>query len=150
MTRSNKPLNSNDPYNRHGTRHTRSNDSNGGKIVGIAVGAVAIAAIAAAGLYLVDVDQTQEARLPNVDVQVSEGQMPRFDAEVADVNLATKEVEVDVPKMDVETETKTIEVEVPVDINADVETETVTVPTVDIERPTIDSPDNDEEGDSSG
>jgi hypothetical protein len=67
MTPSNKPLNSNDPYNRHGTRHETQKENSAGKTVGIAFAAVAIAAVAAAGLYLIDVDQTQEARLPNVD-----------------------------------------------------------------------------------
>lgn len=150
MTRSNDPLNSNDPYNRHGTRHSKPQDNSGKKVVAIALGAVAIAAIGAAGLYLVDVDQTQEARLPSVDVQMTEGQMPEFDAEVADVNLSMEEVEVEVPVMDVKTETKTIEIDVPVDVTTGTDTETVTVPNVNIERPEIDSPDNDQDEDSTG
>ena len=38
MTRSNKPLNTNDPYNRHGTRHQTQEKSGAGKVVGIAGG----------------------------------------------------------------------------------------------------------------
>lgn len=140
MTQSNKQVNPNDPYNRHGDRHKTTESSSSGKILGIALGAIAIAAIAAAGLYLVDVDQTKEARLPDVDVKVTEGQMPAFDVDVADVNVGTKNVEVEVPTMGVETETKTIEIEVPVDVNAGTTTETVEVPTLSIERPNVDNP----------
>ncbi len=118
----------------------KNNKSNAGRAIGIAVGAVAIAAIAAAGLYLIDVDQVKEARLPKVDVSVSEGQMPEFDVDVADVKLGSKEVEVELPTVGVETETKTIEVEVPVDVEAGTTTETIEVPTINIERPKIDDP----------
>lgn len=142
MTNSNKPLDPNDPYNRHGTRHQRPEKSSGGKVVAIAIGAVAIAAVAAAGLYLVDLDQTKEARLPNVDVKITEGQMPAYDVEIADVNVKTKSVDVDVPTMSVETETKTIEVEVPVDVNTGTESETIEVPTIEIDRPEQDNPAN--------
>lgn len=112
----------------------------GGKIAGILLGTVAIAAIAAAGLYLIDVDQTKEARLPAVEMDVTEGQMPEFDVDVADVSVESKEVDVKVPTMDVETETKTIEVEVPVDVDAGTKTETIDVPTLDIDRPEKDNP----------
>lgn len=118
-----------------------TNETSAGKKTGLIIGGiVAVAAVGAAALYLVDVDQTQEARLPNVDVQVTEGQMPKFDAEVADVNVGTKDVDVDVPTMEVET--KTIEIEVPVDVDASTETETLSVPTIDIERPDEDDPAN--------
>ena len=140
MTQSNKHFNPNDPYSRHGTRHETPEKSGSGKVFGIALGAVAIAAIGAAGLYLVDLDQTKEARLPTVDVKVTEGQMPAYDVDVADVDISTKEVEVDVPTMDVKTETKTIEVEVPVDVTTGSTTETVEVPTINIERPDTDNP----------
>lgn len=140
MTQSNKNLNPNDPYNRHGTRHERTEKSGAGKAAGIAFGAVLIAGVAAAGLYLIDLDQTKEARLPSVDVEVTEGQMPAFDVEVADVTLGTKDVQVEVPTVGVETETKTIEVEVPVDVETGTTVETVEVPTLDIKRPDIDNP----------
>jgi len=142
MAHSDKPLNPNDPYNRHGTRHETPEKNSTGKAVGIAVAALAVAAVAAAGIYFVDLDQTQEARLPNVDVKVTEGQLPKFDVEVADVSVGTKSVDVEVPTMNVQTETRTIEVEVPVDVDAGTETETVEVPTINIERPKTDNPAN--------
>jgi hypothetical protein len=144
MTQSDKKYNPNDPYNRHGRRHETNDNSGAGKAFGIALGALAIATIGAAGLYLVDVDQTKEARLPAFDVKVTEGQMPAFDVEVADVSVGTKQVDVKIPTVDVETETKTIEVEVPVDVDAGTTTETIDAPTLSIERPEIDDPaDND-------
>lgn len=140
MTRSNKPLSPNDPYNRHGTRHKTPDRKSGSKITGITLAALAAAAVAAAGLYLIDVDQTQEARLPNVDLQVTDGQMPKFDAELADVNVSERKVDVEVPSVDIETEIKTIEVKVPVGVKTNTETESVTVPTINIERPEEDDP----------
>lgn len=122
------------------TREYEESKGSGGKITAILLGTAAIAAIAVAGLYLVDVDQTQEARLPEVSVDVAEGQMPKFDVDVADVNLESKEVEVSVPTVGVETETRTIEVEVPVDVDAGMSDTNVTVPTIDIDRPEEDNP----------
>ncbi|GGX70053.1 hypothetical protein GCM10011309_20110 [Litorimonas cladophorae] len=144
MSNSNKPLNSNDPYNRNGSRHTRNETGGKGKVAVIAVSALVVAGIAAAALYLVDVDQTQEARLPDVDVKVAEGQLPKFDVDVATVEMGTKDVEVEVPTVGVETETKTIEIEVPVDVDVDAgtTTETIKVPTLDVTRPKEDDPAN--------
>ena len=140
MTIQNENIRTNDPYNRDKVHHQTESKSSGGKVFGIALGAVAIAAVAAAGLYLVDVDQTQEARLPSVDVDLTEGQMPEFDVDVADVELGTNQVEVEVPTLGVETETKTIEVEVPVDVDAGTTTQTIDLPTLEIERPEVDNP----------
>ena len=126
-------------YKYENNETTARDEGSTGKKVGLFLGAAVIAAlVGVTTLYLVDVDQTQEARLPDVDVQVTEGQMPKFDVDVADVNIQTKEVEVDVPTMDVETET--IEVEVPVDVDADTTTETISVPTINIDRPEEDDP----------
>lgn len=136
--------NPNDPYNRHGNRHmTPEKSDTGKKAAAIALGAVLVAGIAAAAFYLVDIDQTQEARIPDVNVSVEDGQMPKFDINVADVTVTQKEVEVDVPTLGVETETKTIEVEVPVDVNAGTTAQTVTAPTINVERPQLNSPDDD-------
>lgn len=78
---------------------------------GIAVvGVVALAAVAAAGFYMVDIDQTQETRLPDVDVSVEGGQLPEFKAEVGSVNLTEEEVTVEVPEVEVSMEEKTITV----------------------------------------
>lgn len=73
-------------------------ESSGKKLGAWITGGVAILAVGAATIYLVDVDQTQEARLPTIDVDVSaeSGQMPKFDVDVADVNVESKNVGVDV------------------------------------------------------
>lgn len=127
--------NSTKPVNTYSNR----NESSSGKKVGMILAAtIVVAGLGAAALYLVDVDQTKEARLPSVDVQVTEGQMPAFDAEVADVKVGSADVEVDVPTVGVET--KTVEIEVPVDVNTDTESKTLEVPTLDIERPEVDDP----------
>ncbi|MFQ6549355.1 hypothetical protein AADZ90_015465 [Aestuariibius sp. 2305UL40-4] len=62
------------------------------------------------GVALVDVDQTQEAQLPDVDVTVEGGQAPEFDVDTGEIETGTTTVE---------------------------------VPTLEIERPAEDSPDND-------
>lgn len=116
-----------------------NNETSAGKKTGLIIGAVvAIAVVGAAALYLVDVDQTQEARLPDVDVQVEEGQLPEFDVDVAEVSVGSKDVDVKIPTVGVET--KTIEVEVPVDVEAGTTEETLSVPTIDVERPDEDDP----------
>lgn len=103
-------------------------------------GLIAVVVVGAAALYLVDVDQTKEARLPDVDVEVSEGQMPEFDVDVADVKVGSTEVDVKVPTVGVETETRTIEVEVPVDVDAGTRDVGVKVPTIEVEKPREDNP----------
>ncbi len=63
-----------------------------------------------------DVKQTQETKLPDVDVSVEEGQLPSFDVEWADVEIGTRTKTVEVPKVVVVMEE--VEVEVPyVDVN---------------------------------
>lgn len=73
-------------------------------------GAVVVAVVAAAGFYMIDVDQTQETRLPDVNVSVEEGQMPEFDAEVGSVSMTEEEVEVEVPEIEVTTNEDTVTV----------------------------------------
>lgn len=63
-------------------------------LVIIAIGAVAWA------FGLVNLRQTQDAQLP--DVQVDGGQMPGFDADVADVEVGTRNETVKVPTLDVD------------------------------------------------
>lgn len=60
--------------------------------------AVGILAIGAA-VYMIDVDQTQQAELPTVTVEG--GQMPAFDAEVGSVQVTEETMEVAVPDVDV-------------------------------------------------
>ncbi|EBA08426.1 hypothetical protein [Sagittula stellata] len=65
-----------------------------------AILAAVVAVIAIAfGIYMIDIDQTQEAQLPEVNVEG--GQMPEFDAEVGDVAVTEEEVTVTVPKVEV-------------------------------------------------
>ncbi|NNE51440.1 MAG: hypothetical protein HKN30_03460 [Sulfitobacter sp.] len=90
---------------------------------GLAIaGVVVVAAVAAAGFYMVDIDQTQETRLPDVEVTVEDGQMPKFDAEVGSVSVGQEEVTVEVPE-----------------VNVTMEEETVTVPKISVNPPSDDS-----------
>jgi hypothetical protein len=67
---------------------------------------------------LPEFEQTQEAELPEVDADVAEGgQLPRFDVEGPDVDIGTREERVEVPT-GIETEERSI-----------------TVPDVDVELP---------------
>jgi len=56
--------------------------------------------LSAFALTACDVEQTQEAELPEVEVQG--GQMPEFDADVADVEIGTEEKTIDVPTINIE------------------------------------------------
>jgi hypothetical protein len=73
---------------------------------------------------LPEFEQTQEGRLPDVDVDVAEGgQLPEFDVDGPDVDVSTREEQVEVPTgIDVETEERT-----------------VTVPDIDVDLPDDDS-----------
>ena len=82
-------------------------------------GSSVLAAAVALTLGACDVKQTQEAKAPTV--QVSPGQMPKYDVDTAKVSVDTKKEEVTVPK--VTTEQKT-----------------VTVPDVDVTMPGEQSP----------
>lgn len=59
-----------------------------GAIVAAIVGALVIAA----GVYMIDIDQTQSAELPEVSVEG--GQLPEFDAEVGDIEVTEETVTV--------------------------------------------------------
>lgn len=72
---------------------------NTGKLLAV-IAAVAIAVFA---FYMIDIDQTEEARMPDVDVTVEGGSLPEFDAEVGDIDVGTEEVTVTVPTIEVET-----------------------------------------------
>lgn len=64
----------------------------------IALGIAVMAAIGAA-IYMIDIDQTSEARLPDMDVQVESGKMPEFDANVGSITVTEEEATVTVPDM---------------------------------------------------
>ncbi|MEO9865777.1 MAG: hypothetical protein ABJO29_08915 [Yoonia sp.] len=89
------------------------------------VGGVAAIAVIAFAVFMVDVDQTQEAALPDVDIDVEGGQLPEFDAEFGSINVGETDVEVEVPDVEITTNT-----------------ETVTVPTLNIEAPEDDTATN--------
>lgn len=75
--------------------------------LGPTVGLVAILLI----LGACSVEQTQEAELPDVDVDVDAGQLPKFDVDWMDVDVGTRTETVKVPKLVVVMEE--VEVEVP-------------------------------------
>lgn len=93
---------------------------------------IRIPALMAAGILLVplagcDVDQTEEAEMPDVDVSADPGKLPDYDV-VKKEEGELPDVDVDVsggnmPEYDVETP------------DVDVETKTVEVPTLDVDMP---------------
>ena len=65
--------------------------------------AIAVAVVALGfGIYMVDIDQTEEASMPDIDVAVEPGSMPEFEANVGVVDLGTEEVTLDVPTIDIQ------------------------------------------------
>lgn len=66
---------------------------------GVIIGAIVLAIAVAFGIYMIDIDQTQEAQLPEVEIEG--GQMPEFDAEVGDVDVEEEDVTVTVPTLEV-------------------------------------------------
>jgi len=74
------------------------------------------------------VEQTEEGELPDVDMQVEGGNMPKYDVDAAEVEVGSRPAQVTVPTMDV-------------DVGS--EEKTVRVPTIDINT----AQDDDELGD---
>ena len=62
---------------------------------------IMLAGIGGLGLAACDVDQTKNAQLPDVDVNVSGGQAPEFNVTGPEVNVGTENVTVQVPDVDV-------------------------------------------------
>ncbi|MEH6674404.1 MAG: hypothetical protein V7666_08335 [Sulfitobacter sp.] len=75
----------------------------------VIAGLAAILVIAFA-IFFIDIDQTEEGALPDVDVSVEGGNLPKFDAETGSVNVTEEEVDVKVPDVEITTEEKTIKV----------------------------------------
>ena len=72
----------------------------------------ALAALVAYALGLLDFDQTREGALPSVKVEG--GQLPSFDADVADVDVGTTNTTIETPKIETEKttiQTPTIEID---------------------------------------
>lgn len=91
----------------------------------IAVASV-VALVALSGC---DVEQTQEARAPDVDIEG--GQAPKYDVDAPEVTVRSEQREITVPDVDVNTERRTITVPT---FDVKKEKKTVTVPDVDIKR----------------
>lgn len=53
------------------------------------------------GLAACDVKQTQEGKLP--DVEVKDGQVPKYDVDAADVDVKTEEKVIEVPTLEYDT-----------------------------------------------
>lgn len=70
--------------------------------LGTILGIIVVIALFAFGVFFFDVDQTESASLPDVDVSVEGGNMPEFDVEAGDVDVGTETVTVEVPTIDVE------------------------------------------------
>ncbi|ABG32040.1 hypothetical protein CEP88_02305 [Roseobacter denitrificans] len=70
---------------------------------GFIIAGVAAAAAIGFGIYMVDVDMTEEASLPEVDLSIEGGNVPEFDVQTGDIELGTEEVTMEVPKIEIET-----------------------------------------------
>lgn len=58
--------------------------------------------------FACDIDKTQDGKAP--EIEVTEGQMPKYDVDGPDVDVNTKTKEVEVPDIDVHSEKKQVEV----------------------------------------
>lgn len=65
----------------------------------IIAGVVLVIAVAF-GIYMVDIDQTEDGSLPTVSIEG--GSMPEYDTEVGDIEVGEEDVTVTVPTVDVE------------------------------------------------
>lgn len=74
------------------------------------IGAVVAVVVIAAGVYMVDIEQTEEGALPDVDVSVEGGNMPEFEAETGSVDVTEEQTTVTVPDVEITTEEETITV----------------------------------------
>ena len=61
-----------------------------------------LAAASCFALAACDVDQTKEGEVPDVDVNVSGGQLPEFNVEGPTVNVGTENKVIQVPTVDVD------------------------------------------------
>ncbi|HEY9098560.1 MAG TPA: hypothetical protein VIN38_06800 [Thiobacillus sp.] len=55
------------------------------------------------GLSACDVKKTQEGKLPDVDVDVKGGQVPKYDVDAGDVDVKTEEKVITVPTLEYDT-----------------------------------------------
>lgn len=67
---------------------------------------IVILLAAASGLAACDVDQTKNGSLPDVDVNVTGGQLPEYNVTGPEVNVGTENKTVQVPTVDVKVPTE--------------------------------------------
>ncbi|HEY0627256.1 MAG TPA: hypothetical protein VGD10_11050 [Allosphingosinicella sp.] len=79
-------------------------------LVILAIAALVLLVLLATGIL--NVNQTKEAKLPDVDVSAQGGQAPAFDVDAKQVVVGTKETNVSVPDVDVESKETTVDVPV--------------------------------------
>ncbi len=60
-----------------------------------------LAAVSGLGLAACDVDQTKEAKLPDIDVNATGGQAPEFEVTGPDVDVKMENKTVQVPDVDI-------------------------------------------------
>jgi len=65
----------------------------------LAIAAIIGVMVIAFGVYMIDIDQTQQAQFP--DVTIEGGALPEFDAEMGDVDVTQEQVTVTVPNLEI-------------------------------------------------
>jgi hypothetical protein len=68
--------------------------------IGAILAGVAVVAAVAFGVYMVDIDQTEEGALPTVSIEG--GNLPEYEADVGDIEVGERDITVTVPTVDVE------------------------------------------------
>ena len=68
--------------------------------IGAILAGVALVAAVAFGVYMVDIDQTEEGALPTVSIEG--GNLPEYEADVGDIEVGERDITVTVPTVDVE------------------------------------------------
>lgn len=110
--------------NHNNNIHTEEKKSKTGWIVG----GVAVAVVAVAAVLLTDIDLTSTGELPEISVEA--GELPTVDVDVADVEVGTKIIEVEVPTVDVdlpkegqEADDLADDIDIDVNVDADLDVE---------------------------
>ncbi len=90
------------------TVEVRRSSNTGGWLIAllIVVGLV----VAAFAFGFINIDQTRSAKLPDVSINTSGGQTPKFDVNTAKVDVGTKDESIKVPTVEVGTKDTSIKV----------------------------------------
>ena len=59
------------------------------------------------------VEKTEEGRMPDVDVDVEDGNLPKYDVDAPDVDVDVEERDIKVPDVDVDVDMEKREIKVP-------------------------------------